>query len=308
MTENTQQTPPAREKTPEETTALVERNREMDLTVFDGRIGVFNSGAGFNLAQRMATALSSSSMVPQAYAGNPGDCMIAIDYASRLNVPLLTFMANTDVIYGRPALRGTLYIGVINASRVFSRLKFEWRGEPNTGDGTPSSDYGCRAYAKELESGDMIYGAWVDWTMVTGEKWHLDKEGRNGKPPQKSKWTTMREQMFMYRASSFFGRAHAPDITLGLMIEGEPEDTVIEGDYSVVNDPKPTTPKRRGAAAANAKMQAAMDADDAADATKAQQTTPPENDDVVDAEFKDEDPAAADQAPPAAATHKFDVE
>lgn len=309
MTDTTQETPQAREKTPEETTALIERNREMDLTVFDGRIGVFNSGAGFNLAQRMATALSTSSMVPDSYRGNPGDCMIAIDYAARLNVPLLTFMANTDVIYGRPALRGTLYIGVINASRVFSRLKFEWRGSPDTGDGQPSSDYGCRAYAKELESGDLIYGAWVDWTMVTGEKWNVDKPGRDGKPPTKSKWNTMREQMFMYRASSFFGRAHAPDITLGLMIEGEPEDTVIDGSYSVVSDPKPAT-KRRGAAAANEKMKAAMDADDAAGAAKSQQTPPPESDDdVVDAEF---DPIAtaepAEQARPATGAHQFDLE
>jgi hypothetical protein len=309
MNDTTQAPPPPREKTAEETTALVERNREMDLTVFDGRIGVFNSGAGFNLAQRMATALSSSSMIPDSYRGNPGDCMIAIDYAARLNVPLLTFMANTDVIYGRPALRGTLYIGVINASGVFSRLKFEWRGSPDTGDGQPSSDYGCRAYAKELESGDLIYGAWVDWTMVAGEKWNVDKPGRDGKPPTKSKWNTMREQMFMYRASSFFGRAHAPDITLGLMIEGEPEDTVIDGSYSVVSDPKPAA-KRRGAAAANAKMQAAMDADDAADAAKAQQQTPPpeNDDDVVDAEFKDRASADAEPARPDTGNHALNLE
>lgn len=310
MSDNTQPPlpPPPREKTAEEITALVDRNREMDLTVFNGRIGVFNSGAGFNLAQRMASAISESTYIPKDYQGNPGNCLIAIDYAARLDVPLLTFMANTDVIYGRPALRGTLYIGVINASRVFSRLKFEWRGDADDGTGKPSSNYGCRAYAKELESGDITYGAWVDWTMVTAEKWNNDKV-KDG-VTTKSKWNTLREQMFMYRASSFFGRAHAPDITLGLMIEGEPEDTVIEGSYSVVSDPSTPTRKRRGAAAANEKMKAAMDEDDAA-AAKEDQQPPSDNDDtVVDAEFKD--PAAAgaeaEQAPPAAKPHAFDLE
>lgn len=307
MTDNTQPPlPPPREKTAEEITALVDRNREMDLTVFNGRIGVFNSGAGFNLAQRMASAISESTYIPKDYQGNPGNCLIAIDYAARLDVPLLTFMANTDVIYGRPALRGTLYIGVINASRVFSRLKFEWRGDADDGTGKPSSNYGCRAYAKELESGDITYGAWVDWNMVTAEKWNNDKV-KDG-VTTKSKWNTMREQMFMYRASSFFGRAHAPDITLGLMIEGEPEDTVIEGNYSVISDPTPAK-KRRGAAAANAKMQAAMDADDAAEeAAKAQQAAQPENDGaVVDAEF---DPVIDNATPtqPASGNHALNLE
>lgn len=254
---------PVRAKTEQEVLAAVERNREMDLTVFGGGVGVFSSGAGFNLAQRMASALAESTMVPKDYAGNPGNVLIAIDYASRLGQPLMAFMSHCDVIYGRPSLRGKLYIGIINASGKFSRLKFETRGEEDLGDGTPSMDYGRRAYATEIETGDVLYGPWVDWEMVTAEGWNKDKV-KDGKTT-KSKWNTMRDLMFYYRSAAFWGNTHAPDITLGLAVEGEVDD-YIDGEFEVISGSTTTKTKpasRRGSAAtrANEKLQAEMERD-----------------------------------------------
>jgi len=49
-----------------------------------GTIDVFASSSNFENAQRMAKALASSSMVPEAYRGNLPNVLIAIELASRI--------------------------------------------------------------------------------------------------------------------------------------------------------------------------------------------------------------------------------
>lgn len=265
---------PARTKSEAEITAMVERNRDMDLTVFGGNVGVFNSGAGFNLAQRMANALSHSTMIPKDYQGNPGNVLIAIDTASRLGLGVLALMSHCDIIYGRPALRGKLYIGIINSCGKFSRLKWQTQGEADVGGGVPSPDYGYRAYATELATGEVLYGPWITWEMVEREGWNKDKDNRNGGGVTKSKWNTLRELMFHYRSAAFWGNLHAPDVTLGLAVEGETED-YIDADYTVVsgNGPAKKTTSKRGSAAARANetLQAELDRDHETSRQSAQQ-------------------------------------
>ncbi|MBA0428562.1 hypothetical protein D7Y53_01195 [Stenotrophomonas maltophilia] len=214
MTDSTQSTAlsPAREA------ASIERGLAMDATSFEGVHTVFSHGNAFNLAVKMASMLSDSTVIPSPYQGNPSNCLIAIDYAARLRVSPVMLMQNMDVVKGRPGLRGAFLIGLINACPLFSRIKFEWRGCPDDGTGQPTGDYGCRAYATEIETGDVLQGTWVDWAMVIGEGWDRD----NGS--QKSKWNTLRDQMFQYRAASFWSRTNASDVTLGL-------HTVEELDY-----------------------------------------------------------------------------
>lgn len=176
----------------------------------------FNSMHAFGVAQRMATMLSSSSIVPNDYrtwvlvndkwVENPaavGNCFIAIELANRLRTSPILIMQQVDMIHGRPALRGTLLIGLVNASRQFSPLMFESRGEPGGKDAT----YGYRAVATNLATGERCEGPWIDWAMVRAENWPAKKG---------SKWNTMPEQMFRYRAAAFWSRIFAPHITLGL--------------------------------------------------------------------------------------------
>lgn len=198
---------PAREQ------AMIERGLAMDNTSFEHGISVFSNGTAFQLGVRMAEQLAHSNFLPDAYRGNQGDCLVLIEYASRLRVPVIQLAQNMDVVKGRPGLRGTFLAGIINASPLFSRLKYEWRGNAGKDGKPPSNDYGCRAYATEAETSDVLYGTWIDWAMVTGEKWSSNQ-----------KWNTMREQMFMYRAASFWSRAHASDVTLGLYESEELHD------------------------------------------------------------------------------------
>lgn len=200
---------PARER------AAIERGLAMDATSFEGINSVFNNGTAFQLAVRMAQMLAESTIMPDTYQGNPSNCLIAIDYAARLKVSPVMLAQNMDVVKGRPGLRGTFLAGIINASPLFGRIKYEWRGQ-STGHGSkkdPSPDYGCRAYATETETGEVLVGTWIDWAMVLAEGWNKN-----------SKWTSLREQMFMYRAAAFWSRAFASDVTLGLHESDELHD------------------------------------------------------------------------------------
>ena len=68
-----------------------------------GPISPFAGSASFALAQRMATALASSTVVPKEYQGNVGNCLIAIEMAGRIGMPAFMVMQNMVPIYGKPS-------------------------------------------------------------------------------------------------------------------------------------------------------------------------------------------------------------
>lgn len=181
--------------------------------------------AAFELVQRKAKMLASSSLVPKEFQGNTANCAIGLNIASRLGADAFMVIQNLDVIHGRPSFRGKFLIAMVNASGRFSPLKFRFDGE---GD-----NYGCTAYATDKESGEIIEGPKVDWNMVKGEGW-LSKSG--------SKWKTMAELMFRYRSGAYFANIYAPDITLGMMTTEEVEDipNIRTASGRVVNEEAPT--------------------------------------------------------------------
>lgn len=170
----------------------------------DGHGSAFLDLRNFEVAQRMATALSRSTMVPDAYSSSKtdpviaaGNCIIALDMAFRLNVSPLIIMQQVDVVKGRPGLRGAFCTALINTRGGFDGpLEFEWKGEENT------PEWGCRAVA--FRKGKQINGAWVDMRMVVAEGWINN-----------AKWKNMPGQMFPYRAAAFFGRQHCPEVLMG---------------------------------------------------------------------------------------------
>lgn len=184
--------------------ASIERQRDMDGTTFSREAGPFTSGTAFQLAVRMAEMLANSTILPTEYRGNPANVLVAIDYASRLGVSPVMLAQNMDIVKGRPGLRGTFLVALINSSPKWKDIDFEWQGTDSPG-GTPTPDYGCRVLATRVSDGKLCVGNWIDWRMVVGEGWVSNK-----------KWEYMRNQMFVYRAASFWSRQWAPDVTLGL--------------------------------------------------------------------------------------------
>lgn len=172
----------------------------------------------FEDGQRMAKALAACGMVPDAYRNNLGNCLMALELSNRLHMSPLAVMQNLHIVKGKPRWSAEMDAAVINLSPHFGRLRYQWSeaapGEPN---------YGCRAYTEYAETGEIVYGAWVTWSMVKAEGWSNSSS---------SKWNSMPEQMFMYRAATFFRRAYAPDLLTGLGF-GEPEDISANGTRRV---------------------------------------------------------------------------
>lgn len=182
---------------------------------------IFSTIASFEDAQRIAKGLSSSDLVPQAYRNNIPNTMIALEMANRLKISAFEVMQNLDIIKGKPSWSSTFIIASLNACGRFKPLRFEFVGAD-----TKSDEYGCRAYTTDLD-GNKIVGPTVTWLMVKTEGW-LSKAG--------SKWQTMPELMFQYRAASFFGRLYAPDILKGMQTVDEVKDVVstIDTDFEDV--------------------------------------------------------------------------
>lgn len=166
--------------------------------------------ADYALMQRKAIAYSKSSLVPQAYQNNVPNVLIAMEIAGRIGASDLMVMQNLYIVHGRPSWSATFLIATVNACGRFESMQFEVIGDDPTKD-----DYRVRAFAKHKLSGEVCRGAWITWAMVKGEGWNK-KTG--------SKWLTMPEQMFMYRAATFWARAYAPEVAMGINTSDEVED------------------------------------------------------------------------------------
>jgi hypothetical protein len=179
--------------------------------------GVSKRNTDFETAQREAKALASSDLVPTAYKNNVANTLLAMEVASRVGASPLAVMQNLHIVQGRPSWSASFLIACVNSCGRFSPLRFETRG----GDDASKKEYAVRAISTDKESGKDCIGAWVTWPMAEAEGWSK-KSG--------SKWLTMPEQMFMYRAAAFWSRVFAPEISLGMHTSDEVED--VKGRHS----------------------------------------------------------------------------
>lgn len=205
-----------------------------DLTVIEPRnVGVFSSAAAFESAQRMANALSKSSLVPKDYQNNLPNALIALEVAQRIGISPLLAMQNLYVVHGRPSWSSQFLIASFNQCGRFSAMQFEFTGAEN------SDDWSCRAFATERATGEIVKGPKVSIGMAKAEGWH----GKNG-----SKWRTMPELILTYRAASWLVRTKAPEISMGFSSVEEardmgPAERVVEAQETrTIDDELAATP------------------------------------------------------------------
>lgn len=160
---------------------------------------------------REASALAKSDLVPAAYRDNPANVMVAMELAHRIGASVMAVMQNLFVIQGKPSFSSTFLIATVNACGRFSPLRFRFDGE---GD-----EYGCRAVATDLKTAEECIGPKITNRMVDAEGWRK----KNG-----SKWLTMPELMFQYRAAAFWTRIYAPELSLGMHSTDEIEDIQVQ--------------------------------------------------------------------------------
>lgn len=178
----------------------------------------FSSQKSFELSQRAAKLLAASTLVPKEYQDNIPNCVIALNMASRMQADPLMVMQNLFIVYGRPGWSSQFLISTFNTSGRFTAIRYEWTGEPG------KDNRGCRAWSIEKATGERLEGSCVTIEIAKKEGWY----GKNG-----SKWQTMPEQMLMYRAASWFIRAYAPELAMGMHTEDEIYDTIdmTKNDY-----------------------------------------------------------------------------
>ena len=68
----------------------------------------------FEVMQRMAKMYTESSIVPEAYRNNMGNCVIALDMAMRMNLNPLMVMQNLNTVKGNPSWASKFLIATIN--------------------------------------------------------------------------------------------------------------------------------------------------------------------------------------------------
>ena len=221
----------------------------------------------FEVLQRMGQMYSTSTIVPETYRGNIGNCIIALDIAMRMKLNPLMCMQNLYVVQGNPAWSAKFLIATINMSGRYSSLRYRKRSLGKVGkityndlewneqarrkvqvakefDGSDIEDVECVAYATELSTGEVLESDPVTISLAIREGWYT-KSG--------SKWVTMPQLMLTYRAAAFWQRAYCPEISMGFMTAEEAED-IEDVEYEEV----PRAPRRGNAKLAELAAQAAQ--------------------------------------------------
>lgn len=155
----------------------------------------------WGLVANKAKAIAASSVIPKEYQGRAENCLIAMEMADRTGMPVLFVMQNLHIINGRPSWSAQFLIAGVNNAGRFSPLRFRWQGTQG------EDDWGCRAVAKDLDTGEELVGSLITIAMAKKEGWY----SKNG-----SKWQSMPEQMLQYRSASFWARVHAAELGVGL--------------------------------------------------------------------------------------------
>ena len=159
-------------------------------------------------AYKTASLLSNSTVMPQQYRGKPGDCLIAIDIANRMNLSPITVAQYSQVVQGNFTWKGQACKALIDGCGRYIESHYVMVGEA----GTPG--WGCFLRATK-KNGEIVDGPTVTWQMALDEGW-ASKKG--------SKWKTIPEIMFKYRAAAFFARTECPAALMGFQTVEEVQD------------------------------------------------------------------------------------
>jgi len=289
----------------------------------------FMNSQSFELMQRAARLLSTSTLVPSAYRQvtekrrgseidlieNPSalsNCVVALNMASRMGADPLMVMQNLYIVEGRPSWSSQWIIAAINGCGRFSPLRFdledlgeqeveytvtEWvdRQKVNKKVKTTVRNLRCTAWATEKGTGGRIDSPKVDVAMAVKEGWF----GKTG-----SKWQTMPEVMLRYRTASFFGKLYAPELLMGMQSTEEEHDILTlapDGSVEVPGKPVVDMPRARAPEPAAAPTAASTADKDTGEIPQPQaKATPAAEPAAAPAATQQEEAKSAPKAEPAA--------
>ena len=182
-------------------------------------LNMFGSITAFEAGQRMAKVFATSTLVPESYHNNIGNCMIALNLAQRMKSDPLMVMQNLVIVHNKPTFEAKFAIACFNATRKYSPIRYKEIGEKG------KDSYGMYAYAFDLKDGTVLKGPEITIKLAKGEGWYQ----RN------KKWETMPELMLRYRSASWFIRTTDPGVMMGFQTKDEVED--VEGVEVPIDTP-----------------------------------------------------------------------
>ena len=193
----------------EETKMVVAQEETAVAEQKPGQLDYMN-GDALNKAYKNALVLAKSELLPDAYKGRAENVLIAMDMASRTGFSLMQIMQNLYIVRGKPSWSGSFCMNAIKACGKYDKVKYVM-----VGDSPADRNFGVYVQAVDRATGETVRGVTVTWDMVKAEGW-------DSKPG--SKWKTMPELMFKYRAAAFFARTECPEVLQGVRDEYEQRD------------------------------------------------------------------------------------
>lgn len=187
----------------------------------DVELNMFSSVQGFEIGQRMAKVFASSTLVPQAYQGNIGNCMIGLNMAVRMKADPLMVFQNLVIVHGTPTFEAKFAIACFNATGLYTPIRYQEVGDKK------DDTYGMYAYAIDKATGDILKGPEISIKTAKEEGWY----DRN------PKWKTIPQLMLRYRSASWFIRTTDPGVMMGFQTREEAEDA----EYTEIKE-EPKTP------------------------------------------------------------------
>lgn len=170
----------------------------------------FASAAAYRHFMAVANIFAASVFVPAHFKDKPGECLIAIDIARRMNEGELMVMQQMFVVKGNPGFKTKFMIARANRMAGF-KSTIKWRKEVLGDPLTAKTDKGSyqipnisvTAYAVD-RFGELIEAS-VDTTMAIAEGWITN-----------DKYRSMPEHMFRWRSASFLINLYAPEVMMGM--------------------------------------------------------------------------------------------
>lgn len=189
--------------------------------------------AQFETLQRVCNVFINSELVPKMYRvsqDNPkekaiANSMIAVNMAQRLGADPLMVMQNMYIVHGQPAWSAKFLAATVNTCGRYNTIRYDKKviGKVKFGN-IELDNIQCIAYTTEKGSEEILESAPVSIEMAIKEGWY----GKTG-----SKWQTMPELMLQYRAVTFWTRAYAPELSMGMKTDDEIRD-IVDVDYEDV--------------------------------------------------------------------------
>jgi hypothetical protein len=181
----------------------------------------FMDNSSFNQMLEVAKFLAGSDLIPAHFRGKAANVFVALELALRQSMSPFMVMQSLYVVHGRPGFEGKFLIALAN--RAGWNLQFDIKKD-NAG-----KIVSCTAIGEK--NGVKVPGPEVTAAMVSREGWDKPKKAKTTAGHEyemPSKWSTMPELMYRYRAGSYFVNTVCPELKMGMSTVEEIEDMVVD--------------------------------------------------------------------------------